>query len=280
MKHTAISISPEQIKAFRDDGVTVLRGALTKDQISDLCTAVDENMAAPSDWAYDYTPAGQSGRFFSDYVSWERIAAYREIALHSQLPRAAATLMGSTQVRFFHEHVLVKEPGTAEITPWHHDQPYYCVDGDQNVSFWISLDAVPAVAGLEFLAGSQRWEQRFIPRRFIDHTAYVEADNGFDLVPNIEAERDQHRILSWDVAPGDVIAFSYRVLHAAAGTAGLTNGRRRAVSMRYLGDDAVFTLRPWLHSPPFDQRDLRDGDILDDDRFPLVRLVSATSGAC
>ena len=30
------------------------------------------------------------------------------------------------QVRFFHEHALVKEPGTSEITPWHHDEPYYC----------------------------------------------------------------------------------------------------------------------------------------------------------
>ena len=273
MHDTEISISPDQVSAFGNDGVTVLRGAVTQNQLRDLCAAVDENIASPSDWAYDYTPAGQSGRFFSDYVSWERIAAYREIALRSQLPLAAATLMCSSQVRFFHEHVLVKEPGTAEITPWHHDQPYYCVDGNQNVSFWISLDAVPAVAGLEFLAGSHRWDRRFIPRRFIDHSAYVQADNGFDLVPDVEAERDQHRILSWDVEPGDVIAFSYRVLHAAGGTAGLTGGRRRAVSMRYLGDDAIFTLRPWLHSPPFDQRSLIEGGTLDDDRFPLIDLT-------
>ena len=92
-------------------------------------------------------------------------------------------------------------------------------------------------------------------------------------VPDVEAERDQHRILSWDVEPGDVIAFSYRVLHAAGGTAGLTGGRRRAVSMRYLGDDAIFTLRPWLHSPPFDQRSLIEGGTLDDDRFPLIDLT-------
>jgi ectoine hydroxylase-related dioxygenase (phytanoyl-CoA dioxygenase family) len=180
--------------------------------------------------------------------------------------------MRSGSVRFFHEHVLVKEPGTNEITPWHHDQPYYCVDGDQNVSFWISLDAVPAEAGVEFLAGSHRWDRRFIPRKFVDSTAYVDADNGFERVPDIDAERDLHRIVRFSVQPGDVIAFSYRILHAAPGTAGLTRNRRRAVSIRYVGDDAVFALRPWLHSPPFEPRDLVVGGPLDDPRFPLVAL--------
>ena len=95
--------------------------------------------------------------------------------------------MRSTTVRFFHEHVLVKEPGTAEVTPWHHDQPYYCVDGDQNVSFWISLDSVPADAGVEFLVGSHRWGRNFVPRKFVDSTAYAAAEHGFELVPDIDA---------------------------------------------------------------------------------------------
>ncbi len=43
------------------------------------------------------------------------------------------------------------------------------------------------------------------------------------------------------------------------------------MSFRFLGDDATFTLRPWLHSPPFEQQDLVAGAPLDDDRFPLVR---------
>ena len=61
-----------------------------------------------------------------------------------------------------------------------------------------------------------------------------------------------------------------RILHAAPGTAGLTNARRRAVSLRYFGDDAVFALRPWLHSPPFEPNGLVVGQPLDDPRFPVV----------
>ena len=38
--------------------------------------------------------------------------------------------------------VLVKEPGTKEKTPWHHDQPYSPIDGADIISFWIPLDPV------------------------------------------------------------------------------------------------------------------------------------------
>ncbi|GFR29081.1 hypothetical protein TNCT_580851 [Trichonephila clavata] len=41
------------------------------------------------------------------------------------------TMSFEVQVSFYHEHVLVKEPGTDKETPWHHDQSYYPIDGDK-----------------------------------------------------------------------------------------------------------------------------------------------------
>ena len=38
--------------------------------------------------------------------------------------------------------MLVKEPGTAASTSWHHDQSYYPVDGDDVCSLWIPVDPV------------------------------------------------------------------------------------------------------------------------------------------
>ena len=38
--------------------------------------------------------------------------------------------------------MLTKEPGTRQPTPWHQDQPYYNIEGRQNVSFWIPVDPV------------------------------------------------------------------------------------------------------------------------------------------
>ena len=80
------------------------------------------------------------------------------------LPRSS---WARTTARFFHEHVLVKEPRTESRTPWHHDLPYYCIDGTQCVSFWTALDPVPRAICLELVVGSHRWGKSFMPRKFI-----------------------------------------------------------------------------------------------------------------
>ena len=257
------------IDDFQRDGATVIRNALAQRWLDRLAEGVEHNRAHPSKWASWYTKPDESVGFWSDYVTWQDVPAYRDVVEHSGLAELAGSLMRSDSVRFFHEHVLVKEPGAQERTPWHHDQPYYCVDGDQNVSMWIALDPVPAEAGLRFIAGSHRWNRSFVPRKFVDHTPYAAAESGFELVPDLDAEIDQHRVLNFDVEPGDVIVFHYRTLHEAPGnTSAVTS--RRAVSLRWIGDDATFALRPWLHSPPFEQHELVVGGPLDDPRFPLV----------
>ena len=252
---------------FRRDGVAVVRGVLDHDQLADLANALEQNIADPGPWASDYTPNGGAGRFFGDYVNWQRIDGYRRAALTGPLPRLATSLVDGP-VRFFHEHALVKEPGTAEPTPWHHDEPYYCIDGAENVSLWVPLDPVPAAAGVRFIRGSHRWGRRFVPRMFVDGTPYTAATDGFELVPDFDDELGTHDLVSFDVAPGDAIAFHFRTVHDAPGTAGLIDHRRRAISFRYVGGDARLSTRPWLHSPPFDP--VAPGAALDDERFPIV----------
>src|SRR4029079_11552414 len=109
-----------QRTSFQNDGVVVVRGVLDDQQLAELAEAVDQNLAEPGPWANDFTPTDGTGRFFGDYVNWERIDGYRHAALHGPLPRLARTLLGEAP-RFFHEHILVKERDTHEITPWHHD---------------------------------------------------------------------------------------------------------------------------------------------------------------
>jgi ectoine hydroxylase-related dioxygenase (phytanoyl-CoA dioxygenase family) len=248
---------------FRRDGAVVLRAALDQRWIDDLAAGVEHNRRHPSRWAHSY-----SNGFWDDYVTWPDVPNYQRVVFESGLAETARNLMGSNSVRFFHEHVLVKEPGAADRTPWHHDEPYYCVDGAQNVSMWIALDPVAPRDGLRFIAGSHLWGRRFVPRKFIDHAPYAAGSADFELVPEFDDQLDQHEILSWDVEPGDVIAFHFRTMHDAPGNASTL--RRRAVNRRWLGEDATFALRPWEHSPPYEQLDLVVGEALDDHRFPLV----------
>ena len=95
--------------------------------------------------------------------------------------------MGASEVRLFHEHVLVKEPSADVATPWHQDAPYYCVEGQKTCSLWIPLDEVPRERTLEFVGGSHQWGKTFRPERF-NKTALNENDQR-EAVPDIEGNR-------------------------------------------------------------------------------------------
>ena len=264
-----VLLDPKTIAAYQRDGVVVIPNLVDAKQLELLRQGVAENMASPGPWANEYTPQGTAGRFFDDYVNWQRIEQFSDVAISGDVPKVALQLMGTSTARLFHEHVLVKEAETKEVTPWHHDDPYYGIDGMDNVSIWVPLDPIPDSVALRFIAGSHKWNKRFIPKRFKDQNAYVESAHDFVHLPTVE-ELNAHVVISTPVQLGDAVAFHYRTLHSAPGTAGTGVQLRRAVSFRYVGDDAVFATRPWKTSPPLEANGLKPGDALEDPRFPIV----------
>lgn len=259
-------ISRETIDAFRSDGVVVLRG-LFADWMEPLRKGAQANMASPSPLHRNYSKGG--ARFFGDYCNWAQNPSYRSFVHDSPAGEVARQLMGSRVARIFHEHLLVKEPGADIPTPWHHDAPYYCVDGQQTVSLWVPLDAVPREICLESVAGSHAWGKLFRPRRF-DGTAYDHTSNVLEEMPDISANRDDYRIVGWDLEPGDCIAFNFMTVHGAPGNR--TAGGRRAFSTRWFGEDAVYADRGGATSPPYPHlaERLKSGDPLPIDEFPVV----------
>lgn len=267
----SVLVSDADFESYRRDGFVVLRGVVPADTLASLAVGVDKNIATPSEWTNDYTPKDAGGRFFDDYVSWQRIPEFQEAALLGALPVVAGALMGTRRPRFFHEHVLVKEPGTVTPTPWHHDDPYYGIDGLDNVSLWVPLDPVPEAIALRCIRASHATGWRFIPNRFKDDSPYVTNAQGFELMGDPARWWSDPGVYACPAEPGDVVAFHFRTLHAAPGTENHL-ARRRVVSFRYLGDDARWAHRPWTTSPPFPDAGLVPGDLPDDERFPTIDL--------
>jgi len=255
----------DEVERFKADGAVVLRGVF-RDWVEPLRAGVAKVMAAPSPLERTYRPQDGSAPFFQDFCNWQRIPEFRAFVFESPAAAIAARLMRSKTARFFHDHVLVKEPGASTVTPWHQDQPYYAVEGSQSVSFWTPLDPVARDTVMECVAGSHRWGKGFRPTRF-DGTALYPKDD-FEAMPDIEAQRAELRILGWDMAPGDAIAFSFRTVHGAP--ANRSTRTRRAFSSRWVGDDAVYVERGGRTSPPFPDLKLKPGDPLDSPEFPLV----------
>lgn len=257
-------LSQDQIEAYDRDGAVLVK-ALFKDQIEQLRAGVERNMADPGPYAAENLKEGEGGRFFDDYCNWTRIPEF-EAAIHASPAAAvAAELMKSTTVQMFHDHVLVKEPGTSKPTPWHQDSPYYFVEGEQTVSFWSPLDPV-SEASLRCISGSHRWEKPVLPTRWLAETSFYPNEDDYLPVPDPDAEG--MRVLEWAMEPGDAVAFNFKTLHGARGND--STQRRRAFSLRLLGDDARYVERPGPTSPPFPGHDMKAGQKLRADWFPML----------
>jgi ectoine hydroxylase-related dioxygenase (phytanoyl-CoA dioxygenase family) len=258
----------EAAAAFAQDGVACVRQVLSAAEVTAAAEAIDAVLARPGELAQVASGADDPGAFAEDFCRWQEIPQIEQLARHSQVPVVAAALLATPQLRFYHDHVLVKEGGTAQRTPWHQDQPYYNVDG-HGVSAWIAVDPVPEDGSLELLAGSHRgpW---LMPRTFLTKQARWFPDGSLAELPDIDASPGAFDIRRFALQPGDAIFFHFLTVHGAPGFP--YQSRRRVLSLRYLADDARHAPRPWRTSPPFDdlQAELPAGATMDHPLFPVV----------
>ena len=262
-------LTADDIARFDRDGALCIKQLLTPDEVALLRDGIDANLAAPSPRAKVASRPDDPGRFFEDFCNWQDIPQFGRFVRETPLALVAQRLMQSRTVRLYHDHVLVKEPGTRQRTPWHQDQPYYNIDGMQNISMWIPVDPVSRAATLEFVAGSHKgpW---LMPRTFMDNQAKWFPEGSLQDLPNVEADRAAFPIVGWEIEPGDVVCFHMLTLHAAGGVEG-TN-RRRVFSVRFLGDDTRHAPRPWKTSPEFPglADELPAGAEMNHPLFPLL----------
>ncbi len=257
-------LTQDHIDTFQRDGVVLIKG-LFAGHVEAIEAGIARNMAAPGPYAAENLREGDTGRFFDDYCNWTRIPEFEQVVRSSPAAEVAADLMGSTRVQMFHDHVLVKEPGTSKPTPWHQDGPYYFVDGRQNVSFWAPVDPVGA-ASLRCVAGSHGWARPVLPTRWLAESSFYPNEDDYMPVPDPDAEGMDVR--EWAMEPGDAVAFNFGTLHGARGNQATT--RRRAFSLRLVGDDARYVERPGPTSPPFPGHAMQAGQVLREDWFPVI----------
>ena len=225
-------------RRYEDDGVVLLEGAA----LGAARAAYDWSLANPGPGATRFAQATRS-TFFNDLYNPRCLEGYREMLLASPLPALIAGVWDAPDIWFMYEQVFLKEGGETRRTPWHQDSSYLTIAGRHLAVAWISFDAVPRADALEFVRGSHRGTL-YNGSAFAadDDTAPLYRESRLPRLPDIEADRASWDIVSWDVAPGDLIFFHLGVLHGGAGTE--PGMRRRTVSLRFLGPDVVYDGRP------------------------------------
>ena len=268
MNATFSTINDDACEAYAKFGAVCLRDVFT-DWVELLRAGVERNHDDPGPYFSENEVGEDEGRFWDDYCNWQRIPEFHRFITESDAAQLAAQIMRSKTAQFFHDHVLVKEPKTSKPTPWHQDAPYYFTDGTQTVSFWLPLDAVSKAETLRLVAGSNRWPKLVLPVKWLDDADfYGEQNDQYMTLPELDDDHCEESILEWEMQPGDAVLFDFRTVHGARGN--FQDHRRRAFSMRWVGDDGHFTERPGRTSPPYPGHDMIDGQKLREDWFPVL----------
>jgi len=277
--------SQEEVETFWEDGVVCLRSALDPAAVAAMAPAVERLLQSVGGSMHDMSALGAGiaaaggtvltdnraglGRFISGTDHWRLDADCRRFALDTGLAELAATLLRSRQAYLWEDSILVKEPDTAERTAWHQDMGYFHVEGEQVCTTWIPLDFADAETGaMSFVRGSHRDSALYRPNWFVSPQS-MEGTEGLD-VPDIDAlaAAAQLELVQYALGPGDLTVHHARTLHAAGGNLSLQR-RRRAISVRYCGEDTRYYFRPGAPQKPHHAH-VTAGDPLGGPDCPLV----------
>lgn len=285
----AREITAEDRAAFDRDGVVMLPSMFDRSWVDLLSAGLARHRQSPTERArvWDRDAAGRT--MFWDSMAWHGVPEYQRFVFESSAAEIAGRLLGSDNVHFYFDAVFVRSAGSQFETPWHQDEPYWSVRGHDTCTIWMPLVPVKAKNALAFVPGSHRVNQVFDQPDFgvlnpdqkldvdrSDFSAIAETD-----IPDIDADRIAHGVVSWDMSPGDCVVFNSRILHGGSGLldddAGLS-----VFTSKWLGDDVRLAFRDEGMDPDFSGimrlHGLDSGDRPGTDLLPLVWSAVSEAG--
>ena len=274
-------ITDEEISAYHRDGVVLLPSMFDGDWIDLLKDGLIANCGDPTrrSRVWDRDAAGRT--MFYDSQAWQGIDEYRQFIFDSPAAAIAAQLMGSAQINFYFDAVFVRSPGSKFATPWHQDEPYWSVEGYDTCTLWMPLVPVKRENALAYVPGSHRLDSAFYQYNFgnLNPDGKTDVDQvDFSIVaestfPDINADPQGFGVVSWDMQPGDCVAFNSRIMHGGSGK--LDEDRElRVFTTKWLGDDVRIKFRDCGmdpdHSAVMTEQGLKPGDRPGTDLYPMI----------
>ena len=223
-------LTTAQIESFRAESFVKLPAVLTPGALERLRA----RLRALLDTAVD-----PSIGFQSLEMMWLEDDLVRAAVLSPRIGAICAALLGTRQVRLYHDNALSKQPGAGR-TPWHYDAHHFPLDSPDVLTAWIPLQPTPAemgplafargadlaelIAGLEFDKHGTSYD-RGVSEAFRSHSVQVE-DGSF--------------------AAGEVSFHAANCFHTAG--ANHTNTARMALATTYFADGVQVVSSPTMVS--------------------------------
>lgn len=234
-------ISPRQTARYRTDGVVCLRQVFDAEWIALAKAGIDRNIANPGPFFRDHTGPESAGRYLFDFWNWRDIPEFERLVFESPLGGIGERVLGG-RVRMLMDNWFVREAGSVDGAPWHHDEPYFDFEGRMCI-VWMPLESVRANRGLTFVRGSHDWGRLYAAQQFSDNVPFDCHGDEYHPMPDFDGDRQRYDFLSWDLDPGDCLVFDFRTVHRASDRARSADRTTRRMTFRMGGQDTVFRPR-------------------------------------
>jgi ectoine hydroxylase-related dioxygenase (phytanoyl-CoA dioxygenase family) len=264
-------ITSGEVETYHRDGVVLLKGLFDSGWIDLLKRGLAKNGENPTHRARTWDRDAQGRTMFWDSQAWQGVDEYQQFIFKSPAAEVAGKLLKASEINFFFDAVFVRTAGTQFSTPWHQDEPYWSIEGYDTCTIWMPLVPVKKKNALAYIPGSHLNNQIFDQPNFGDLNPDGKTDvdqvdfSGIaeESIPDIDTDPERYGVVSWDMEPGDCVAFNSRILHGGSGKLPADQGLEVFTS-KWLGDDAHIKFRKCGmdpdHSAIMREHGLKPGD--------------------
>jgi ectoine hydroxylase-related dioxygenase (phytanoyl-CoA dioxygenase family) len=232
----SVPVTDQDIVRYQRDGALLIKGALQPNALQLLEAGVEEVYGELGRRYTRISSAAGGETSVREYVTQDS-PSLRSLLESGVVGQIGAALMQTSTAQLVLDQVFYKTRGPIVATPWHQDTPFLRVRGHDLIRLWFPCDHSPRELTVQVVRGSHRWNVVYNtsgerPNETMLVASASKSDpNGvgdalLPPVPDIARYRDSFDILSWEVEPGDAVAFQGNMLHGADGHPGHDRPRR------------------------------------------------------
>ncbi len=237
-------IDANQREAYERDGVVCLRSVFDAQWLSIAAEAIEQGLADSGPMYVDYSADTLPGTYCGDFWIWQKNQPMRKFIFDSPAAQVSGELMNVDSVMLVTDNWLVRAAGAVNKAPWHHDGPYFDLDGRWCV-LWMALEPVGLGEGVVFLKGSHRWGRLFMPESFAGTGPKSEILEPYEIAPDFTQDLERFDVAEYELEPGDCLVFDALTVHGAPSPQPQSADSRR-FTMRFAEADSVYRPRgPW-----------------------------------
>jgi ectoine hydroxylase-related dioxygenase (phytanoyl-CoA dioxygenase family) len=228
MLDNADQLSPQEIEAFRREGLIVPRYRLPPDFLTTLRDALDRLIAD--------NPAVRPEQLISAHITRGNTENVKGQDAFLQLARTPAILdmveqLIGPDIVLWGCQVFCKPPGDGREVPWHQDGRYWPIRPMATVTAWIAIDDSTSENGcMRFLPGSHS----------VGRSYHHRADDRPDLALDLTIDDDLDFSTARDVVlqAGQMSLHDVFLIHGS--NANRSSQRRAGVAIRYMPASSTF----------------------------------------